>query len=102
MAQARRHISPDGLLRLLVVVGDDGDMTLGFDGHAWHTHGDILAAVSGLPQPEAVDRFVRDLLEDRAVVALSRVGGVLADAWVTERPESESNHKSPDERIELR
>jgi hypothetical protein len=102
MAKVREHLSPDGLLRFRVVVGDDGDVSLGFDGYAWHTHADVLSATSGLPQPEAVERYVRDLLEDRAVVALSRVGGAVAEAWVTDCPESESRHASPGEVVDLR
>ena len=42
MAIVERHTSPDGLLELIVDRADDGDWTVGFDGFAWHTHGDIL------------------------------------------------------------
>ena len=43
MGNTREYISPDGRLRFVVVTGDDGDVALGFDGFAWHTHADMLA-----------------------------------------------------------
>jgi hypothetical protein len=36
------RVSPDGALRFLVR-SPDGDITLGFAGYPWHTHGDVLA-----------------------------------------------------------
>ena len=48
------HRSPDGILTLKVKREDDGDVCVGFDGYSWHTHGDILASLSGLRQDEAV------------------------------------------------
>src|SRR4051794_30812344 len=102
MSDRREYVSPDGVLRFLVVTEDDGDVVLGLDGYAWHTHADILAALSGLPEAEAVERFVRDLTESRAVIAVSRVGGVLTDAWVTDDPSGEDRHLSPGESVELR
>jgi hypothetical protein len=38
-------VSPDGALRL-VVSRDDSDVTIGFAGFPWHTHGDLLAGCS--------------------------------------------------------
>ncbi len=37
------HRTPDGALTL-VVSHEDDDITIGFDGFQWHTHGDVLAA----------------------------------------------------------
>jgi hypothetical protein len=102
MTSDREYLSPDGLLRFQVVTGGDGDVHLGFDGYAWHTHADILAAVAGLPEADAVERFVRDLVENRAVIALSRTGGLLTDVWVTDEPASENRYLSPGESVELR
>jgi hypothetical protein len=39
VATTKIYESPDGLLRFLVVQDDDGDVSLGFDEYAWHTHG---------------------------------------------------------------
>ena len=41
MTILERHTSPDNLLHL-VVDFTDGDWTIGFEGCAWHTHGDLL------------------------------------------------------------
>lgn len=61
MRVLQRHESPDELLCLLV--GDsDGNTCIGFDGFIWHTHGDILAALFGLPEEEAVASFVAEIL----------------------------------------
>lgn len=101
MNQAAEHISPDGILRF-IIERDDTDVSLGFAGHAWHTHADILAAAVGAPEQEAVDSFVEDLLNDRSVIAVSRVGGVIQDVWVTDDPVSELRYQSEGEDIEFR
>lgn len=101
MSITEEHRSPDGILRFLVGKGDDGDITLGFDGFSWHTHADILASSSGISQEEAVRRFVDDLLGGRAIIAVARVGGTIRDIWVTETPRPD-NYKPDDETIEFR
>src|SRR4029077_3259428 len=97
MSTIRQHVSPDGSLRLLVVTEDDGDVALGFDGFAWHTHADILAAEGGIPQKEAVEEFVQAVLSNRAILAVSRVEGKVRDVWVTDDPASESHYLSEGE-----
>lgn len=86
------HVSPDGILRFHVVTGDDGDVTLGFDGFPWHTHGDILAATTGLSTAEAVRQFIADLLGAESVVVLWSVDGELRDVWVSDNPSDDSNY----------
>lgn len=95
------HISPDALLRF-IIERDDADVSLGFAGHAWHTHADILAESFGMSEPEAIARFVEDLLNDRSVVAVSRVEGVVRDIWITDDPISELRYLSEGEEIEFR
>ena len=95
------HVSPDGLLRL-VIVSDGGDISVGFEGCAWHTHGDILAATSGLPERAAVDRLVGSILRNEAIIAVARRGGALLDAWVTEEPEHDLRQKPDGEEIGFR
>jgi hypothetical protein len=102
MQIVEQYISEDGLLKFIVCADDDGDTALGFEGFAWHTHADILASLSGLSQPEAVRRFVNDILDDRAVIAVSRIGAAIHDVWVTEIPASELKYKPDDETIEFR
>ena len=96
-----RHTSPDGMLTLLVrQVGDD--VLVGFEGTAWHTHGDILAELSGLPVPSAVDRMVEDILHGRRAIALLRKDGALVDAWVSDDPAKDTFYAQPGESLELR
>jgi hypothetical protein len=102
MAIFEEHVSPDGRLRFLVDADPHGDLSLGFDGFPWHTHADILASLSGLPQAEAVRRFVDDLLNDRSLVALWGVPGKVRDVWVTEDPARDAVYPIEGETIELR
>lgn len=102
MNRDAEYISPDGLLRFIVELDDDEDVTLGFAGHFWHTHADILAATSGEPEQEAVARFVEDLLTDRSVIAVSRVGGEVRDVRITDDPVTELRDKTEEEEVEFR
>lgn len=99
------YISPDGQLRLLVIC-PDGDWTLGFDGFPRHTHGSILASLSGKDEEIAIEDFVADLTRGKSVIAMKRIGGAVVDAWVTDDPAddlSTSQKYSPgDETIEFR
>ena len=101
MGTVGEHVSPDGLLRFLVLDAE-GDLTLGFDGYPWHTHGDILASLSGLPEPEAVRRFLDDLFGDKSTIALWGVPGELRDVWVSEEPTRDAAYPLDGETIELR
>lgn len=101
------HVSPDGRLRFLVVTGDDGDVTLGFAGFPWHTHADILAALTGLPEAEAVRRYVADLVGEESVIVLWSVCGELRDVWVSDDPVKDAGYAStanaaPGESVALR
>ena len=96
------HVSPDGRLRFLVVVDASGDIALGFDGCPWHTHADILAALSGLPAADAGRQFVNDLLSDKSVIAVWGVPGRVDDVWVSEDPTSAIAYPQDGEIIELR
>jgi hypothetical protein len=86
------HVSPDGLLRFRVVTGDDGDVTLGFDGFPRHTHADMLAATTGRPDAEAVSRFVAKLVGGVSVIVLWSVAGELRDVWVSDDPARDAGY----------
>jgi hypothetical protein len=101
------YVSPDGRLRFRVITGADGDVTLGFDGFPWHTHADILAALTGLPEPEAVRRYVADLVGGESVIVLWSVRGELRDVWVSDDPAKDAGYAStayaePGESVALR
>src|SRR5947208_17103586 len=83
------HRSPDGALTL-VVSHEDDDITIGFDGFQWHTHGDVLAATYQLAgatdlTPEgATQRFVEDIVSNHAIIAVVKSGKRIRDVWVTD------------------
>lgn len=86
MEIVEEHCTPDGFYRFLVVRSDDGDLTLGFDGFPAHTHGDILAGLSGLPIEAAVRDYIDSLLKGRTLMGIARVDGQVRDVWVTDDP----------------
>src|SRR5512140_1152605 len=81
--QVGEYVSPDGQLRFLVTC-PDGDWTIGFDGFPSHTHGSILAELSGLDEVAAVERFVANLTNSISVIVLRRRSGVLTGVWTTD------------------
>jgi hypothetical protein len=99
------YVSPDGQLRLLVIC-PDGDWTLGFDGFPWHTHGSILASLSGKDEETAIDDYVADLTSGKSIIALKRIGGSVADVWVTDDPADDAlgsrQYGPEDETMEFR
>jgi len=77
MTILEQYVTTDGLLRF-IVVSDEGDLSIGFDGFGWHTHADILASTSGLPEDVAVRQFVDALLKNQSILAFgcaSRLNG---------------------------
>jgi hypothetical protein len=101
MKAIREYVSPDGQLRF-VVGRDEQDVSLGFEGFQWHTHASVLASALGTSEELAVTRFVSDLLSDRCIIAVSRIGGTIRDVWISADPQSDLRHKSDDEVLEFR
>ena len=101
MKRRREYVSPDNQLRF-VVHYDERDVSLGFEGFPWHTHADLLASEFGTSEELAVDRFVSDLLSDRSILAVSRIGGTISDVWITADPLSDLLYKADDELLEFR
>jgi len=97
-----RHISSDGLLTFIVAVDEADDVTLGFEGYPWHTHADVLAALSGTAPEVAVEQFVAALLGNEAVIAISTLAGRIEDVWISDDPSKADPHKPDNEVIALR
>jgi hypothetical protein len=95
------YLSPDGGLRFLVRA-PDGDITMGFDGFPWHTHGDILAALSSGTPAEATQRYVADLISNKLIIAVSKVSGTIRDVWITDDPASDRHACPAGEAIDFR
>jgi hypothetical protein len=105
MAVVQRHTSPDGLLSLVVDVDGDGDWAVGFEGYAWHTHGDMLTHEYGGSRESAVRAFVDDIIAARRRIGVSRVGGAVRDVWVIDDRFGEADlmkYAEPNETIEIR
>jgi hypothetical protein len=90
------------LLRSLVHTADDGVVCLGFDGYLWHRHPGELTDGGRRSEQEAVERYVRDLLENRLVIAVTRSKGRVTYVNVTEDPASETRDRPPGVSVELR
>src|SRR5262245_51147927 len=95
------HQTPDGLYRFVVERSQDGDLSLGFHGFPSHTHGDILAGLSGLTVEAAVRNYVETLLSGGSFIGIARVGDKIRDVWVTDNPHPDK-YKPEDETIEFR
>lgn len=102
MMIVEQHDSPDGILRLVVIREDNGDMSIGFSGCSWHTHGDILSAESGKTESDAIREFVDGIVADAAVLAVSRMDGDLRDVWPTDDPLAEVDYQHEKETLEFR
>jgi hypothetical protein len=95
------HVSPDGALRFLVR-SPDGDITMGFDGYPWHTHGDLLADLPSMSPEDAAKRFVSDLISNKLIIAVAKVSGTVRNVWITDDPADDLRHCPPEETIEFR
>lgn len=96
-----KFVSPDGALTF-VVIQEDGDFTLGFEGAPWHTHGDIISSATGLPIDEAVAGFIDALLNDQSIIAIATVDGVVRDVWIPDLPLRPDPYKPENESIAFR
>jgi hypothetical protein len=65
-------------------------------------HANVLASALGTSEELAVNRFVGDLLSDRCIIAVSRIGGRIRNVWITADPQSDLRHKPDGEILECR
>jgi hypothetical protein len=96
------HQSPDGLLRLVVVRCDDGDIAIGFDGYPWHTHPECEASTSNLSESDAVRFLIDRIITNELLIAVARISGVIRDVWPTNDPAGDLKYMPPNESIEFR
>lgn len=99
-----RYPTPDGSLTLLVV-REDGDITIGFEGLPWHTHADIIASLRGEEDKEqALREYLDDLFHDRLPIILMTKGGTISEPYVPEFPDEpiDTKYFEPDESYEVR
>src|SRR5580704_12646876 len=94
------YISPDGLLRF-IVRSPDGDVTMGFDGYPWHTHGDLLPGNVSTSIESWTKSFVDALLNNRAIIAVLRERNVIKDIWITDDLARDARYPIEGESIEF-
>lgn len=106
--EIERHISPDGLLSL-VVLREGADLTVGFEPGPSHTHGDVLIGEyafigEALNTPEAaVRRYVADILSSRIKIVVFRVEGTIRDVSAVPYDVSgREKYLQPGETVEVR
>lgn len=97
-----KHISPDEVLTFSVLQYEDGDTSLGFENFDYHTHGDILASISGLNEERAIRQFVDDVLNDKQIIAVMKKENKIVQVWITENPIDELKYQQDDEVLEFR
>lgn len=85
-----------------LVVREKDDVSLGFEGYDWHTHGSILAALAGLPVEDAVNRFVDALLSNQSVIAAATREGTTIEVWVAGTPIKADCYKPENELVTFR
>lgn len=84
MRIVERHSSPDGQISLIVAVGNDGEVAVGFEGGDWHTHADLLSQWLSVSQEDAIAQFIKRLLSDQLPIIMSTDGGQTIDPWVSD------------------
>ena len=84
MQTLQRQISPDGTLVLAVIRGNDGEISVGFEGGEWHTHPSLLAAWLGVPEAAAVEEFLARVQRDELPIVWSTDGGDTVEPWVSD------------------
>jgi hypothetical protein len=95
------HLSPDKELRFLVR-SPGGDITMGFDGYPWHTHGEVLLKLPAESSEAAAEHFVNDLVSGKLIIAISQVADKITDIWITDSPSDDLRHAAADELITFR
>lgn len=101
MNSIKRFVSDDGILTLLVVSYPDGDVAVGFEGFRWHTHPECIAVDLGVQQEKAVAALLERVFDDRAIIAIASVNGVIQDIWLTDKAEPDE-YKPEEETIDFR
>jgi hypothetical protein len=84
-----RYVTPDGALAFLIV-RESGDVSLGFDGYPSHTHGDILASLTGKP------------IGGKLAIAIAEVEARVRDVWACELPVEPDKYRPENETITFR
>ncbi len=99
--------SPDFILKIIVLY-EDHDIMVGFDGYPWHSHLEslqediFLKHGEKLTKEESLERFMQDILNDKTLLAISFINDQIQDVWPTDDPVQELKYKTEEEKIIFR
>lgn len=96
------QVSPDGALAISVRNDVDGEKLIGFHGFEWQVQVSSLSEEQGKETAAALDDFVKNILDDRSIIAVLRKHGEIVDVWVTDDPESDREFLQPGEELAFR
>ena len=96
----RRATSEDGTLTLGLF--DEDDFYLGFQGQAWHTHGDLLVPEYGDSPESAAHAFFDSVLADEQVICISDALAAERSVWITDAPAKELKYVQLGETLVMR
>ena len=94
-------VSDDGLLALSVYEDTDGESLIGFHGYEWRLQASSLVEDEAQLE-DAIDAYFRNVVEDRAMIAVLSEHGEIVDVWVTESPGDDQEYVRPGETLSFR
>ena len=96
----RRVVSPDG--KLTLVIFEEDDYLLGFEGQQWHTHGPLLVPQYGSESKQAALAFFDAVIEDREIICVSKRREKEEEVRITHDPEADVRYMEDGEVLQLR
>ncbi len=102
LTELERHVSADGLLSLVALVDESGDIACGFEDTQWHTHGDLLD-VYGVNKGD-LSAFLASIVSGQQVIGILRKNNLITDAWVVSIYDQveDDKHRQEDEALQFR
>ncbi len=94
--------SPDGKLALRITPDVEGETMVSFHGFEWAIAGSQLAEHLSLDTDVAIDSYVKSIMSDEQIIAVSIVEGEMTDAWITEFPQSDLEYCTDGESLLFR
>ena len=95
-------VSPDGDLALTMEIDIDGECLLGFHGFEWRQQGSVLSEQHGTTVDLACQTFIKQVIEDQAIIAVLSRHGERTDIWITEAPDDDLEYLQEGESILFR
>lgn len=94
--------SPDGKLALRITPEVEGETMVSFHGFDWAIAGSQLAEHLSLETDDAIESYVKSIMADEQIIAISIVDDEMTDAWITEFPQSDLEYCTDGESLLFR